>query len=151
MVFEGTGVAAAKLYKGALKPGMAATTIGWGKIDDVFGGSESLNLKMAGVYIGEDNVCKAYDSSYMSGKFTSNNGATTCIDDSKSTGNGPCDGDFGGPFVITVGEEDQVAGIYSYGGGPEGNAECAANGGFNFYENLYKQLSFILSETGISL
>ncbi|KAJ1944335.1 hypothetical protein FBU59_002630 [Linderina macrospora] len=151
MDLEGMGITVAKVYQGTIESGSAATAIGWGTTDNKNSRSFAKKLKKADVYIGDDDACKTYDTTYFKGTFTSNNGTTICIDDSKSVGNGPCIGDTGGPLVITVDGEQQVAGILSYQGGPDGSTQCAADGGFDFYENLSNQLSFIQSETGLTL
>ncbi|KAJ1944199.1 hypothetical protein FBU59_002669 [Linderina macrospora] len=151
MDFEGTGAAAADIYKGAFRADMGAATIGWGTTDDRDKTGTTTTLKKADVYIGADNKCRVYERVYLIGTFTSSNDATICIDKSKSVGNGPCANDEGDALIITTGGRQQVAGIYSYGGGPDGNTQCAASYGFDYYQSLNKQLSFIQTATGLSL
>ena len=104
------------------KPGVTATVVGWGLTEDqVQGGHRSRTaLQKVDVPIVSDSDCSAAFGSSAPAllDFTTMLCAGTADKDS-------CNGDSGGPLLVSDGVERVLAGAVSFGVGPDADHSCA--------------------------
>ncbi|KAJ1825499.1 hypothetical protein LPJ70_008004, partial [Coemansia sp. RSA 2708] len=141
---EGTPI---KIYSGDYYANTPIRAAGFGLTDPNDSTSISPQLMAVDLGIGSRSVCSRNSDTY--------NAATQICTDG-TAGKDTCQGDSGGPLVTPVDNGDQanaLLGLTSYGTVSSTNPEglCAVKGSSGFYTYLSPYLSWIASQTSLSV
>ncbi|KAJ1964565.1 hypothetical protein GGI12_001341 [Dipsacomyces acuminosporus] len=133
-----------RVYRGELPEGMPLTVFGWGSI--VRGGSQIVTsdvLKQTEVKVGNTQRCESYEI------FARSKGSPQiCTENNLTPGTSPCSGDSGSGLIATVDGRPYLAGIVSYGSGPDTDEPlCAKKDGYNAYTHVDSYRDFIARAT----
>ncbi|KAI8320567.1 trypsin-like serine protease [Martensiomyces pterosporus] len=144
--FQKNTVESLKVYRGLLPEGTSLTSLGWGVMTPEFGSHNVSDvLKKTTVKIANINDCK----DYIVFKESSD-GPQICTENKFTPGTSACYGDSGTGLIATVNGTSYLAGLVSYGYGPEFEQDrsCTREDGFVIYTHIVSYLDFLSSATG---